>query len=76
MQFLSPTKSEEIAAVPAFFSDLFTFEVLGRKKKKVDSLSIQGLIIPKVNSHSLALATDTKDTQKGQKLFFFPKQLC
>lgn len=34
MQFLSPTKSEEIAAVPAFFSDLFTFEVLGEKKKK------------------------------------------
>lgn len=74
MQFLLPTKSEEIAAVPAF-SVIYSHSKW-QGKKKVDSLSVQSLIIPKVNNHNLALARDTKDTQKGQKLFFFPKQLC
>lgn len=31
MQALLPTKTEEIAAVPASFCDLFTFEVLVKK---------------------------------------------
>lgn len=38
MQVLSPTKSEKIAAVPASFCDLFTFEALA--KKEVDSLLV------------------------------------
>lgn len=73
MQFLSLTKNEEIAAVPAFFCDLFTYEVPG--KKEVHSLLVQSLIISKANNHRLALSRDTKDTQKGQKLCFRPPKL-
>lgn len=73
MQLLSPTKSEEITAVSPSFCDLFTFKALGKKKKKAGSLSVDSLVIPKVNNTWLTWVRDSNDMQKGQKLSFFPR---